>query len=85
MKKGIHPLQRLLRVVDTKGGSRLVLSVAQPPKGALFLQHDTTTHPAWTGKAKEVANTGQVYKFRQRFGLSVEKPAAAVEPSEESR
>jgi len=68
-KKGIHPLQRVLRIVNTKGASVTAYSVAQPAGGLAFLQHDSTTHPAWTGRKKEATNTGQVAKFRQRFGL----------------
>ncbi len=69
MRKGIHPLQRALRLVNTKGGSATVWSTLHAPGGQYHLQSDTTTHAAWTGRKKEVTNTGRVAMFRQRFGL----------------
>jgi ribosomal protein L31 len=85
MRKGIHPLLRALRIVDTQGGSSLSASVAPPPKGLYFLQHDTTNHPAWTRKKKETSNTGQVAKYNLRFGGALgapsAPPAAAADPA----
>jgi ribosomal protein L31 len=71
MRKGIHPLQRALTVINTKGASVTVLSTLRPPNGQLFLQSDTTTHPAWTGKRKELAATGRAALFKQKFDFSL--------------
>ena len=71
MRKGIHPLQRALTVINTKGASSTVLSVLRPHNGLFFLQSDTTTHTAWTGKRKELGNSGRAALFKQKFDLSL--------------
>jgi ribosomal protein L31 len=71
MRKGIHPLQRALTVINTKGASSTVLSVLRPQGGLYFLQSDTTTHPAWTGKKKELGTSGRAALFKQKFDLSL--------------
>lgn len=83
MRKGIHPLQRCLTIVNTKGASSVVWSTMRAPNDTYFLQSDTTTHAAWTGRKKQTANTGRVAMFRQRFGLgaSKEAPPASAAPA----
>ena len=71
MRKGIHPLQRALTVINTKGASSTELSVLRPHSGLYFLQSDTTTHPAWTGKKKELGTSGRAALFKQKFDLSL--------------
>lgn len=71
MRKGIHPLQRALTLINTKGASVTVLSVLRPPNGQVLLQSDTTTHAAWTGKRKDLAASGRAALFKQKFDLSL--------------
>jgi ribosomal protein L31 len=80
MRKGIHPLQRALTIINTKGASTTVWSVARPPNGHYQLQSDTTTHPAWTGRRKEVAATGRVAQFKQRFAANLLSAASKQAP-----
>lgn len=84
MRKGIHPLQRALTVVNTQGASWTVLSTVTLPGGRLFLQQDTTSHPAWTLRQAEVTNTGRAARFRQRFGLSPPAEARAQQDDKET-
>ena len=80
MRKGIHPLQRVVRIINTKGASCLAASVAQPAAGRIFLQYDTASHPAWTGRKAAVTNTGRVAKFNLRFGSQPPAAAATASP-----
>lgn len=81
MKKGIHPLRRVMRVVMRNGASfqlQTVLNRSAP----YMLQTDTTTHPAWTGeKAGLSLEDERIAKMIGRFRgfVDVGEPAAPAE------
>jgi large subunit ribosomal protein L31 len=85
MRKGIHPLLKRLTVVNAQGASTSVWSTMSARGGAIFLQSDPTTHPAWTGRKLAIANTGRVAKFRQRFEADATAAAAALKEAQAAK
>lgn len=68
MKKGIHPEYHEITVVMTDGTSFTTRSTLGKPGDTLTLDVDPNTHPAWTGGATQIVDTGgQVAKFNRRF------------------
>jgi large subunit ribosomal protein L31 len=68
MKKGIHPDYHEIKVVMTDGTSFATRSTYGEPGETLTLDVDPNTHPAWTGGARQIVDTGgQVAKFKKRF------------------
>lgn len=68
MKKGIHPDYHEITVVMTDGTSFTTRSTLGEPGQTLTLDVDPNTHPAWTGGATRIVDTGgQVAKFKKRF------------------
>lgn len=68
MKKGIHPDYHEITVVMTDGTSFTTRSTFGEPGQTLTLDVDPNTHPAWTGGATRIVDTGgQVAKFKRRF------------------
>lgn len=68
MKKGVHPDYHEITVVLTDGSSFKTRSTYGKAGDQLKLDIDPTTHPAWTGGAQQLLDTGgQVAKFKKRF------------------
>jgi large subunit ribosomal protein L31 len=68
MKKGIHPDYHEIQVVMTDGTTFKTRSTWGNAGDTLKLEIDPNTHPAWTGGAHQILDTGgQVAKFKRRF------------------
>ena len=68
MKKDIHPDYHEITVVMTDGTQFLTRSTYGKAGDVLKLDVDPTTHPAWTGGAQRLVDTGgQVARFNKRF------------------
>ena len=68
MKKGIHPDYHEITVVMTDGTTFKTRSTWGGDGGRLTLDIDPLSHPAWTGGAQRLVDTGgQVAKFKKRF------------------
>ncbi len=68
MKKGIHPDYHEIQVVMTDGTTFKTRSTWGKAGDTLKLEIDPNTHPAWTGGAQQIVDTGgQVARFKRRF------------------
>jgi large subunit ribosomal protein L31 len=68
MKKDIHPDYHEITVVTTDGKSFKTRSTWGKAGDQLKLDIDPSTHPAWTGGAQHLLDTGgQVARFKRRF------------------
>lgn len=68
MKKGIHPDYHEITVVMTDGTTYTTRSTWGSAGDTLKLDIDPKSHPAWTGGAQRLVDTGgQVAKFNKRF------------------
>ncbi len=67
MKKDIHPQLHEIAAKCTCGFEMTTLSTRE---GNLNLEVCSQCHPYFTGKQKLVDTSGQVEKFRRRFGRS---------------
>ena len=68
MKKDIHPEYHTITVVMTDGTSFETRSTWGSEGDTLTLDIDPKSHPAWTGGAGRLVDTGgQVAKFNKRF------------------
>ena len=74
MKKDIHPDYHEITVVMTDGETYTTRSTWGSPGDTLKLDIDAKSHPAWTGGAQRLVDTGgQVAKFNKRFqGLKLD-------------
>lgn len=79
MKPGIHPEYKELNVIWTDGTITKTRSTYS--KGDLRLDIDTNTHPAWTGTAAKISETGRLAKFKSRYGSA----AGGKDNSEEKK
>lgn len=74
MKKDIHPDYHTITVVLTDGSNYQTRSTWGSEGDELKLDIDPTTHPAWTGGAQQLVDTGgRVGRFNKKFanfGLS---------------
>jgi large subunit ribosomal protein L31 len=69
MKKDIHPDYHTINVVMTDGTSFETRSTWGNEGDTLTLDIDPKSHPAWTGGAGRLVDSGgQVAKFNKRFG-----------------
>lgn len=69
MKKDIHPDYHTINVVMTDGTTFETRSTWGSEGDTLTLDIDPKSHPAWTGGAGRLVDTGgQVAKFNKRFG-----------------
>lgn len=67
MKEGIHPQYNEINVIWTDGTITKTRSTYS--KGTdLRLDIDTNNHPAWTGTAAKISETGRLAKFKSRYG-----------------
>jgi large subunit ribosomal protein L31 len=68
MKKDIHPEYHEITVVMTDGTSYTTRSTWGKAGDTLKLDIDSKSHPAWTGGARRLVDSGgQVAKFNKRF------------------
>ena len=68
MKKDIHPDYHEINVVMTDGTTYTTRSTWGKPGDTLKLDVDSKSHPAWTGGAQRLVDSGgQVAKFNRRF------------------
>ncbi len=73
MKKDIHPEYHEITVVMTDGTTFKTRSTMGKEGETLKLDIDPKTHPAWTGGAQHLVDSGgQVARFNKRFkGIGV--------------
>ena len=68
MKKDIHPDYHTINVVMTDGTTFKTRSTWGSEGDTLTLDIDPKSHPAWTGGAGRLVDTGgQIAKFNRRF------------------
>ncbi len=68
MKKDIHPDYHEINVVMTDGTTYKTRSTWGAEGDTLKLDIDSKSHPAWTGGARTLVDSGgQVAKFNKRF------------------
>ncbi len=68
MKKNIHPDYHEITVIMTDGTEFKTRSTYGKEGDTLRLDVDPRTHPAWTGGATQIIDTGgQVARFNKRF------------------
>ena len=69
MKKDVHPDYHTITVAMTDGSTFETRSTWGAQGDTLTLDIDPKSHPAWTGGAGRLVDTGgQVAKFNKRFG-----------------
>jgi large subunit ribosomal protein L31 len=68
MKKDIHPDYHTINVVLTDGTTFQTRSTYGKEGDTIRLDIDPRTHPAWTGGAQRLLDTGgQLARFNKRF------------------
>ena len=68
MKQDIHPDYHEINIVMTDGTTYTTRSTMGKAGDTLKLDIDPHTHPAWTGGAHRLLDTGgQLAKFNKRF------------------
>lgn len=68
MKKDIHPDYHEINIVMTDGTSFKTRSTWGAEGDSMTLDIDPKSHPAWTGGATRLVDSGgQVAKFNRRF------------------
>jgi large subunit ribosomal protein L31 len=68
MKEGIHPDYHEITVVMTDGSSYKTRSTYGKAGDTLRLDIDSKSHPAWTGGAQRLIDSGgQLARFNKRF------------------
>ncbi|MCG8504161.1 MAG: 50S ribosomal protein L31 [Sphingomonadales bacterium] len=69
MRKDIHPDYHTITVQMTDGTTFETRSTWGKEGDTLRLEIDPKSHPAWTGGAQRLVDTGgQVARFNKRFG-----------------
>lgn len=66
MKQGIHPDYKEITIVRPNGTTFTTRSTYSK-SDRIQLDVDPTTHPAWTGGAAKLSDTGRVAKFNSRY------------------
>lgn len=66
MKDGIHPEYKELTIIRTDGTTYVTRSTYSK-SDRMLLDIDPLSHPAWTGGAAKVSDTGRVAKFNSRY------------------
>jgi large subunit ribosomal protein L31 len=68
MKKDIHPDYHTINVVLTDGSTFQTRSTYGKENDTIRLDVDPRTHPAWTGGAGRILDTGgQLARFNKKF------------------
>ena len=68
MKKGIHPDYHTINVVMTDGTEYQTRSTMGKEGESLKLHIDSKSHPAYTGKRRNLDSLGRIEKFNKRYG-----------------
>ncbi len=68
MKKDIHPDYHMITVKMTDGTTYQTRSTYGKEGDTLVLDIDPSAHPAWTGGAQKLVDTGgRVSKFKKKY------------------
>lgn len=68
MKKDLHPEYHKIKVALTDGSTVEMRSTWGAEGDTLTLDIDPSAHPAWTGGAQRLVDTGgRVSKFKKKF------------------
>lgn len=68
MKKDIHPDYHVIDVKMTNGDAVQMRSTYGKEGDTLTLEIDPTVHPAWTGGAQRLVDTGgRVSRFKKKY------------------
>lgn len=67
MKENIHPDYHTIKVVMTDGTEFETRSCWGKEGDVMKLDVDPLTHPAWTGSAGKIQDTGRVAKFKDKY------------------
>ena len=70
MKQGIHPDYHEIKVVMTDGTEYTTRSTWGKPGEEMKLVIDPKSHPAYTGKRRNIDSLGRIEKFNKRYGRS---------------
>ena len=69
MKKDIHPDYHTIKVITASGEEFETCACYGKEGEVLRLDVDPSTHPAWTGGAQRIVDTGgRLARFNKRFG-----------------
>lgn len=68
MKQGIHPDYHTITVVMTDGSEYETRSTWGEEGEKLTLMIDSKSHPAYTGKRRNLDSLGRIEKFNRRYG-----------------
>ena len=68
MKQGIHPEYHVITVQMTDGTEYQTRTTWGQEGDKLTLLIDSKSHPAYTGKRRNVESRGRVDKFNKRYG-----------------
>jgi len=68
MKQGIHPKYHEIKVVMTDGTEYMTRSTWGKPGEEMKLLIDSKSHPAYTGKRRNIDSVGRIDKFNKRYG-----------------
>lgn len=69
MKQGIHPNYHTIKVIMTDGTEFTTRTTWGKEGDEMRLAVDPKSHPAYTGKRRELDTEGRVDKFRNRYGM----------------
>lgn len=95
MKPEIHPEYREVVFQDMTNGSRFITRSTVESRETttwddgkeyplIKLEVTSESHPFYTGAQQQVRETGQVEKFRNKFGRKGGKPKVAAEPEKKA-
>lgn len=70
MKKGIHPEYHTIQVTMTDGSTFETRSTWGSEGDNLALLIDSKSHPAYTGKRRNMDTMGRIDKFNKKYGRS---------------
>ncbi|MBA44740.1 MAG: 50S ribosomal protein L31 [Magnetococcales bacterium] len=68
MKQGIHPDYHDIKVVMTDGTEYTTRSTWGKEGEEMKLLIDSKSHPAYTGKRRNIDSLGRIEKFNKRYG-----------------
>ncbi len=70
MKQGIHPEYHEIKIVMTDGTEYTTRSTWGKPGETMKLMIDSKSHPAYTGKRRNLDMLGRIDKFNKKYGRS---------------
>lgn len=68
MKQGIHPDYHEIKIVMTDGTEYTTRSTWGKEGEEMKLLIDPKSHPAYTGKRRNIDSLGRIDKFNKRYG-----------------